>query len=228
MARSAAYLDYLERYRQAVALLLATRNSSDPVLAGAGAKGAIVLAAAALERFMNDAVRQACQRLTVLNYAELSPGQQSYLCAQIARRIGVFGDDRGDYRNFNEQRRSALRNAVGECMAAFNDPSTWQHISEFGLFLDGAAAPAKIASILRDFAPDGPDVYIPLDERGSGRATALRLLSQLVDARHDAAHAKSMSVPSPSDAQSWIANSFWIARLVEFFLVGASPIALEV
>lgn len=224
MARSDAYLDYQERFRQASSLLIEAKASSDPVFAGAAAKGSIVLAAAALERFMNDAVRQACQRLRSNDYAALSDAQQSYLCAQITKRIANFLDEDGDYRRFSEQRRVALRSAVVECSVAFTDPSTWQHIPDFGLFMDGAAAPDKIAAVLRDFAPNNADVYAPLDGRTLGRATALRALSQLVDARHDAAHAKSMSIPSPSDAQSWITNSFWIARLVEVFLTDASPL----
>lgn len=224
MGRTAAYLDYQERFRQASSLLSQARGTSDPVFAGAAAKGSIVLAAAALERFMNDAVRQACQRLKSNDYAALSDAQKSYLCVQIAKRIANFLDDDGDYRRFTEQRRLALQNAVTECVDAFGDPSTWPHIPEFGLFMDGAAAPEKIAAVLRDFAPGSVDVFVSLDGRALGRATALRALSQLIDARHDAAHAKSMSVPSPSDAQSWITNSFWIARLVETFLVKASPL----
>src|SRR5690606_7435724 len=203
--------------------LLAAKESSDPLFAGAAAKGAVVLAAAALERFMNDAVRQACQRLRRSDFSTLSDAQKSYLCAQIARRVASFADDDGDYRRFNESRRLALQSAIKECASAFEDPSTWQHIPDFGLFMDGAAAPDKVAAVLRDFSPEQDDVYVALDARPSGRATSLRALTQLVDARHDAAHAKSLTIPSPSDAQSWIVNSFWITRLVEAFLLKASP-----
>lgn len=227
MRRSAAYLDYLERFRQVSALLGVSLESVDPLLAGAAAKGAIVLAAAAVERYMNDSLRQACQRLRVTDYSELSEAQQSYLCSQIAKRIGSFLSDNGDYRHFNANRRTSLRSAVDECFSAFNDPSSWPHIPEFGLFLDGAAAPNKISAVLRDFDPNNDDVFSPLETRAIGKAMALNALTQLVDARHDAAHAKSHSMPSPSDAKAWIVNSIWIVRLVESFLMRASPIPEE-
>lgn len=173
---------------------------------------------------MNDALRQACQRLKISDYELLSDGQKSYLCAQIARRIGAFATDNGDYRGFNQTRRESLFQAVEECASALKNPSEWQHMPDFGLFLDGAAAPDRIAAVLGDFEPGLADVYRELDSRAGGRAVILSALSQLIDARHDAAHAKSQSSPSPSDAKTWISSAFWVMRLVERSLVRASPI----
>lgn len=229
MGRSPAYQDFSVRFREAVTLLKVSFDASggagsNPMLASAAAKGAVVLVAAALERFMNDALRQACQRLKVSDYEHLSDGQKSYLCAQIARRIGAFATADGDYRGFNQVRRESLALAIRECASALNDPSLWQHMPDFGLFLDGAAAPERIAAVLRDFEPRLVDVYVDLDSRAGGRGVILRALSQLIDARHDAAHAKSQSSPSPSDARTWIANTFWVMRLVEGSLVRASPL----
>lgn len=232
MGRSSAYQDFSERFREAVTLLKVAFSASEgsdsnPVLASAAAKGAVVLVAAALERFMNDALRQACQRLKISDYDHLSDGQKSYLCAQIARRIGAFATEDGDYRGFNQARRESLAVAVQECASALSNPSRWQHMPDFGLFLDGAAAPDRIAAVLRDFDPQLTDVYGDLDSRAGGRGVILSALSQLIDARHDAAHAKSQSSPSPSDARIWITGAFWVTRLVERALVFASPLLRE-
>ena len=224
LARSGAYLDYVERYAEVSALLRVARSAKDARLASAAAKGAIVLAAAALERYVNDAIRQACARVKIARYELLSEAQQGYLCSQIARRLATFDRADGDYRSFDAARRESLRQALTDSLDAMADPSKWQHSPDFGLFMDGAAAPTKIASVLRDFDPSSQDIFAPLDQRPLGRGAVLRSLSQLVDARHDAAHAKTLAMPSPTDAQGWAVAAFWVARLIETFLAKASPI----
>ena len=144
MPASAAFVDYQERFRGASVLLRVALDAIEPLLATWASKGAIVLAAAAAERFMNDALRSACQRVQIDSYELLSEGQQAYLCTQIARKIASFDREDGDVFVFNSDRRSRLIAAIGECKSAFENPSGWTHVQEFGMFMDGAAAPEKV------------------------------------------------------------------------------------
>lgn len=224
MLRSSAFLDYQQRFRGFVPLLRVAFDTRDPMLASASAKGAIVLAAAAAERYMNDALRQACHRLKVEEYDHLSEGQQAYICAQIARRIAIFDKNDEMVSSFNADRRARLKAAIQECAEAFSKPSAWPHMPEFGIFMDGAAAPSKINSVIKDFDPGRGDLFSRLDARASGRAPFIRALTELIDARHNAAHAKPATDPGPSDAQSWIVSSYWLVRAIETMLNELSPI----
>ncbi len=218
MAFSAAFTDYQQRFRGLTALLRGALDAEDPLLATAAAKGAIVLAAAAAERFMNDALRQACQRMQVDRYDVLSESQQAYLCAQIARRIAGFDNEDGEVRSFAAERRAKLRSAIAECAEAFNNPATWTHIPDFGMFMDGTGAPDKINAVIRDFDPQRGSFLEALDRRSAGRAAFTRALTELVDARHNAAHAKPATDPSPSDARGWIVSSYWFTRAIDAHL----------
>ena len=224
MQASAAFVDYRERFRGAAVLLRVALAANEPLLATSASKGAIVLAAAAAERFMNDGLRSACQRAQLDRYELLSEGQQAYLCTQIARKIALFDRGDGDIRQFNVDRRARLVDAISECKAAFENPSGWTHVPEFGMFMDGAAAPDKVNAVLRDFDPERGSFFNELDHKPAGRGAYIRALIDLVDARHNAAHAKSATDPSPTDARSWIVSSFWLIKTVETYLLRLSPL----
>ncbi len=215
MSYSLAFMDYQQRFRSVATLLRAALRSQDPLFASASSKGAIVLAAAAAERFLNDVLRQACQRVRADRYDQLTDGQQAYLCAQVAHRIQLILAPSEDIGSFKLVRRDKLISTVSECAEAFRKPSTWVHLEDFGLFLDGAAAPAKINAVIRDFDPNRGSFFDSLESKKAGKSEFVRSLTELIDARHNAAHAKPSIDPSPSDAKNWIVSSFWLMRAVE-------------
>lgn len=215
MNGSMAFLDYQQRFRALAPLLHVALDSNSPMLATAAAKGAIVLAAAAIERFMNDVLREACESVRVGDYAALSDGQQSFLCVQIARKVRAFDVHDGGVKAFTPEKRQRLRQAVIDCAKAFEDPSSWIYLSDFGMFMDGAGAPEKINAVLRDFDPERRSFFDTLETRAGGKIVFIRALAELVDARHNAAHAKSATDPSPRDAQGWIVSSYWLVRAIE-------------
>lgn len=218
MAFLSAFLDYQERFRGATSLLRTASAATDPQLATAAAKGAIVLAAAAMERFMNDAVREACQLSKWTSFDQLSESHQAYLCTQIARRIARFDTKDGEVRAFNADQRQKFRGALDESMQALANPSLWQHSPDFGMFMDGTGAPDKINAVIRDFDPQRQSFLNTLDKRAPGKAAFTRALTELVDARHNAAHAKTATDPSPSDAKAWIVSSYWFTRAIDAHL----------
>ena len=217
--RSEAYGDYRTRFKQATRLLKQGKASSDATLAAACSKGAVVLAAAALERFMNDAIAQACRRLDVKNWDELSDGHKAYFADQMARRlrwrIVAILDDKKNL----ESERTKLKNTAQLCVDAFRNPSTWPHSTEFGMFMEGSAAPSKINGILKSVHSEGADFFEQLSKHPIGRGTFVSGLTELIDARHAAAHAlPDRADPSPGDAQAWLVLSFWLARQIDRFL----------
>jgi hypothetical protein len=224
--RSEAYGDYCTRLRQATRLLQqAKANSGDATLAVACSKGAVVLAAAALERFLNDVIAQACRRLNVDTWAELSDGHKTYFADQMARRlksrvIAMLDDNKKVF----ESERMKLKNAVQLCVNAFENPSTWPHSTEFGMFMEGTTAPNKINSILRSVHSSGADFFERLDQHSTGKATFVSGLTELIDARHAAAHAiPDRADPSPGDVQAWLILSFWLVREIDSYLDEGTP-----
>jgi hypothetical protein len=223
--RSEAYGDYRTRLRQAIRLLRVGKETADAPLAAACAKGAVVLAAAALERFMNDVIAQACRRLQVDDWSKLSEGHKIYFVDQMARRlrkrVNSILDDNGS-RLDSERRR--LQSAVQACVDAFQKPTTWSHTPEFGMFMEGSAAPNKVNAVLRSVHADGADFFTRLEERGKSRRTFLSGLTELVDARHAAAHAlPERADPSPTDVQVWVVLSFYLAREIDIYLDEGTP-----
>lgn len=223
--RSEAYGDYRTRLRQATRLLRHGKASSDATLAAACSKGAVVLAAAALERFMNDVIAEACRRLNVATWAELSEGHRTYFADQMARRlrrrVNAILDEGGAKL---ESERTKLQKAVALCTEAFSDPSKWPHSTEFGMFMDGAAAPNKINGILRSVHRQGADFFTRLENHPLGKSVFLSGLTELIDARHAAAHAlPDRADPSPGDAQAWLILSFWLAREIDIYLDEGTP-----
>lgn len=215
-----AYGDYRQRLREPLVLLRLALDTSDIVMAAGCAKGSVILAAAAMERYMNDAVHKMCSGTVVENWPALSDGHKRYLARQMARRLAdtavpiAEGDDLPE-----ERKLAALQRIVADCSAALTNPSSWNYHVEFGLFRHGKGAADRITALLRQFSLTNRDPYEEIDEIGWDRSTFLRGLVQLIDARHAAAHAlPATDAPGPKDAQAWIVLSFWLVRRIDRFI----------
>lgn len=220
MARTEAYGDYCERLRESLELLRVASGARDQRLASGSSKGAVVLAAAALERYMNDAVLHVCRTLSVDKWEELPSGTQSYLIQQFARRLEKMTTPVLESSPVAEKKAARLRKVVEACTNGFARPANWDHHPQFGLFKSGDTAPERIGGALNRFAAGERELFDLLDERKAGREAFMRALSELVEARHAAAHAlPDRANPGPKDAQSWIVSSFWLVRVIEQFVV---------
>jgi hypothetical protein len=214
---SAAYSDYVNRLREAISVLRLGLATSDPVTASGCAKSATVLAAAALERFINDAIRIACQQLNVATWDELAQGQQSHIAAQMATKLKIVAD--GCLPESTPSKRYSLRKALEQCLKGLENPSTWPQQADFGMFMEGVQEPERINGILRSFDTRGRNLFSEIEKHGKDRAALAAGLTQLIDARHSAAHAlQSSNPPSPKDAQVWIVQTFWLAREIDDYL----------
>ncbi len=219
--QTGAFRDYTYRFREAVLLLRIALLSSIPATASAAAKGATVLAAAALERFINDAINQACRRISARSWDDLPEGQKKYLCQLMARRMSNASQVVLDANDTFAKKQQSFRKATEECLEGFSDPSAWDHHPEYGLFSDAKAEPDRLDRILRNFDPQDRSFYEFLSGDVSQRAEYLNALKQLIDARHGVAHALPASTPPwPTDVKSWLVASFWLARRIEAFLLG--------
>ncbi len=219
MARTEAYGDYCERLKEPFELLRVASATMDQRLASAASKGAVVLAAAALERYLNDAVSHICRGITVEEWEALAPGFQSYLAQQFARRLVRATDAVLETSPVSDKNIDRLRRAIDTCATAFDTPATWEHLPQFGLFESGDSAPDRIGKALSRFSVDNGDPLAALDQRPRGRDAVMRDLGQLVEARHAAAHAlPDRADPGPNDAQGWIVSSFLLVRQLERFI----------
>jgi hypothetical protein len=222
--RTLAYQDYTARLREAITLVRAGLEATNALFAGACAKGATVLVTAALERYVGDAVREACGRLKVQFWSALPPGQEMYYMRQFASRLdeaikGVAGDALA-----LPEKRARFRKVFKECEEAFRDPSTWPHQPEYGLFGTADSEPNRLESFLSRFDASGRKLYTGLDGKLGGRGAILRGFAELIDRRHGAAHALPGSgPPSPADVAGWIRLSFILCREIDAYLRRAVP-----
>lgn len=217
--KSTAYADYAARLRELLRLLRLGLASSDPLEAAACAKGTTVLSAAALERYVNDVVRLLSKRLAVDKWDELPEGPRSYLIRKIASNLASTLDGVGSEGLVPDKTQKRIREALLRASKAVEDPSQWAPTPDYGLFMRGAAEPDKLNRFLRAFDPQGRSFYDQLDQRGRDRAAMLRALSELIEARHDTAHALSERAdPSPRDVQGWVVLTFWLVRGIERFV----------
>lgn len=220
--RSDAYKDFAERLRESIALVRAALGTSDARFAAALSKSAAVLIAANLERYVDAAVDQACRRIKVGSWDDLSPGYQRFLGHQIALRLARVVEPINEPRDASPKRLDSLLGGIRESAEAIEKPETWSHLPAFGMFMDGAAAPARINAVLRDFDPQGRDLMTFVEQRGADRGAVARALEQLVDARHAAAHAlPDRASPGPTDVRAWVVLAFELARAIEAFLESA-------
>jgi len=218
MMGSFAYGDYSQRMREAVLLIRNALESKSPIVASATTKGAAILAAAALERYMNDVVVEECRKLKVSQWSELTEGHKRYLTRQIARLLYKHSSDARRNRG-EEGARDKLRNSVGDCERAFQSPQTWPNFPAFGAFMKGQASAEKIIKLLKMFDAHNRDFGQFLRTRGADVRALFTGLTQLVNTRHAAAHAlRGTTQPSPRDVQTWIVLSWRLTRQVEAYL----------
>jgi hypothetical protein len=226
--RTDAYGDYVVRLREAITVLEVGLASERPSLASATAKSAAVLATAALERFVNDTVVHTCARIMKASWTSLSLGHRRYLCRQMARRLepivrSIAGDEQ-----LSDEAAGRFRGLLADCGSAFENPSSWRDHQAFGLFTNAANEPERLNRIVSEFGPDGSTLFTWMEVQGRSVGVFARALSDLVEARHGAAHALAGSpAPGPKDAQAWIVLSFWLVRSIEAFLSTTSPATLQ-
>jgi len=215
---SNAYGDFATRLREPLLLIRDSLAAVDAVRATALSKGASVLAAAAVERYVNDVVIELCSKLAAATWEELTEGQQRYMARQLARSL--YAPVRRIHRKgeLTAKRRAKLRAVVAQCEAAFGSPAMWQHVPEYGVFMEGAAEPERVAATLRIFDGDGRSLFAFAAGRGLDSGALARALTSLIDARHQAAHANKGTVPGPTDVRIWILLSLVLVRQVEVFL----------
>lgn len=216
-----AYGDYLERLREALPLLRIALSTGKLEVSAGCSKGAVILATAALERYLNDSVHKLCTEIKAESWDELPDGQQRYLTKQIATRLHQTTKSMVESQELPENRSLAsLRRTVVICEAALNNPSRWSQHVEFGLFRHGKNATERITALMRQFSKDNRDPFDEIDEAGWERSAFLTALKQLIDARHSVAHAlPESSSPSPKDAQNWIVLSFWLVRRLDRYIL---------
>ena len=168
---------------------------------------------------MNDAILSVCRLLAVESWDDLGPGFRSYMSQQMARRLHRAVAPIVGAKSVGEKEEQRLRRVVEECAEGLGRPAAWDHHPQFGLLTSGDTAPERIGNTLLRFSSEGRDFFEDLDRAGAGREAFLRSLSELIEARHTAAHAlPERADPGPRDAQAWIVSSFWLVRRIDSFL----------
>jgi hypothetical protein len=215
---SAAYRDYASRMVEPRVLVRDALEAREATRAAALSKGAAVLAAAALERYINEVIVELCGKVAATEWKDLTEGQQRYMARQISRALYV--PVRAVHRKGEDtrSRRDRLQKVVQRCATGFDDPSSWKHSAEYGLFMDGAAEPEKIQAALRDFDSGGRKLFDFVDQRSGDRAAIARSVSSLITARHQAAHALRGVASGPTDVRAWIVLSLILVRHIEAYL----------
>jgi hypothetical protein len=216
---SDAFEDFGVRMSEVRVLLNAAQECLVPTNASTYAKSAIVLACASVERYMNDVLEEMCRNFDEENWHDLSEGRQRYLLRHIALRMRDRAEVFANKATPSEADCEALASVVRECREALDDPSTWDYFADFGIFGEGSSAPDKIDAVLRAFETDGRSVHRYMKDEGVDLARVLSGLTQLVEARHGAAHALKGAVdPGPLDAAEWVECAATVVSHVDSFL----------
>lgn len=216
---SDALKDFQVRKDEFDALLTVARDSRDPTAAAMYSKCAIVLACAALERYMDDVIKEVCRNFDEQTWTDLSEGRQRYLLRHMALKMSERANVFIEKNRVVESDCEHLAEFVRTCGIALDNPSTWMYFSDFGIFGEGTNAPNKIDAVLKAFDSDGRSLYKFIEDFGEDIGLLLRNLQQLVDARHSAAHAKKgADSPGPSDASVWVGCAVTMAEKVDEFL----------
>ena len=218
--RSPAYRDFLIRAAEAKVLVNQAIASKSPETATALAKGAAILAAASLERYVNDFLAALCRTTAVENWADLSEGQKRYLAFQIAQRVRLVARRLGSNkkRDVGDTARGRLSDVLTEGAAAFLNPSSWNHHRSYGMFMDGAAEPERLDSVLRLFLTEEKGFFDVVAERGRDRGAMVIALKGLIGARHQVAHALVGPTVGPTDTRVWLHLIRVLVREIEAIL----------
>jgi hypothetical protein len=215
--RSLAYRDFASRASEARLLAVKAANAETPSIAAALAKGATVLTAAALERYVNDFLSERCKRIDSSTWAELSEGEQRYLAHQMA--VHVQGKARPlvskRRRDLSEPKRSNFTKALEDALAALKKPRLWSRHRDYGLFMTGAAETRKLDSALSPYLASGERIFDRIAARGVDRKALTTALEGLIDARHRVAHAVSGPPISPRDIVVWLSLARVLVRQIE-------------
>jgi len=216
---SNAFSDYAIRKAKVDYVQSNALTSLDPEHASLYAECAAVLACAALERYLNDVLEEYCAAFNETSWGDLSPGRQRYLLRHVALRMQQKSGSFTAISQPSPSECAGLMRFAKECCDALNNPSTWRHFSDFGIFGEGSSSPDKIVSILRAFDSEGRNITTYIDDVGHDYRAVMQSLAQLVDTRHATAHAiKGSSPPSPSDTGIWIDASFALVGAIDAFL----------
>lgn len=212
-------MDFTVRLREAILLIRYSMDCDSADLAAACSKSATVLLTAALERYVNSALDNRCAHINSKTWEELPMGAKDFLTMQIARRLRSVAGDLANPNDFSERKAQRLKRTVEEAKTAYQDPSSWEHFPEFGMFMEGAAAPERLNALLRTFRSDGKTLFDNLDGKPLDKAALGRTLTSLIDTRHSVAHALSSgTIPSANDVANWAVVAFVIARGIEDYL----------
>lgn len=216
---SNAFADYAIRKAKVDYFQTIASTSLDAEQASLYAECAAVLACAALERYLNDVLEEYCAAFNETSWGDLSPGRQRYLLRHVAIRMQHKSSGFTAISQPSPSECAGLVRFAKECCEAMDNPSTWRHFSDFGMFGEGSSSPSKIVSVLRAFDSDGRSITTYIDDVGHDCAAVMQSLTQLVDTRHATAHAlKGSSPPSPSDTGIWINASFALVGAIDAFL----------
>jgi hypothetical protein len=217
------YADYKIRLREPIQLArsaLEASAASNQVLATAAAKGAVVLAAAALERFLADGVEEYVRHNTPSTWGGLAPLQREHLIRNIAYRMGRSSRRIWKTGNTHVPAEMAFRTMLQSCIDALGDPTKWSQKPRFVMLGDKPSLePARIEEILSKAHIHGVGCSNHIRATGSDPGPLYRSLSSLVESRHTVAHALTgRSHPGPADAATWIRSSFRLARHIAAYL----------
>ncbi|BAL22357.1 HEPN domain-containing protein [Azoarcus sp. KH32C] len=211
--------DFRFRMEEVSSLLNSAQGSQDPRNASMYAKCAIVLACAALERYMNDVLEEFCSSFNEQSWQELSQGRQRYLLRHIALKMEERATAFTRRNQVEASDCDALIRFVRCCGSAVENPSNWSYFSDFGIFGEGTSAPDRIDAVVRAFDSNGRSLYGFMEACGEDRRRVLSGLQQLVEARHAAAHAlKGTTPPGPEDGIEWVRSAVVVAECVDRFL----------
>src|SRR4051812_28824641 len=86
---SEAYKDYALRMKEPVFLIRLSFRTPNPADSSALSKAAAVLAAAALERYLNDVLHEYCREIAATRWDDLSEGQKAYLLRGMSKFVAL-------------------------------------------------------------------------------------------------------------------------------------------
>jgi hypothetical protein len=228
MARSVAYREYLQRYRELQALLdlgrnVGTENVSSQSLAKevAVARAIVVLLAGHLQAFFNSLGGEVLSQLPS-DWNSLTLEQQRYVALCMAAEIQRCNADfRGEtYRDAGKVQK--LKDRVQRLGEWIETPdkvnSSEQDVVLQGFFKD--VAPRSVDKFLRRFHPEDESFLDWVGRQGFDKSRIYTVLEQLVNQRNDVAHGSLETQPTLNDARLYIVTATTLVRLADKFIRG--------